>query len=145
MPKDVQKAFRTLLDIQRKNYTVDAAVVEAINALRSMDASILNDQGKVDSMFVSLIGLEYAQIWEENRAVILNEIKLKIGNDMSTWSTSDLPVLQQIVKKKQQEKAKKEKLDGTKNAVRTMEDDVLRKRVAAFLDAHPEYCDAFTH
>ena len=37
----------------------------------------------------------------------------------------------------------KEKLAGAKNNVRIMQESVLRDRVAAFLDAHPEFCDEF--
>ena len=46
--------------------------------------------------------------------------------------------------KEKMEKAKKEKLVGTKNNVRTMQESVLRDRVTAFLDAHPEFCDEFS-
>ena len=42
------------------------------------------------------------------------------------------------------EKAKKEKLVGTNNNVSTMQESVLRDRVTAFLDAHPEFCDEFS-
>jgi hypothetical protein len=48
-----------------------------------------------------------------------------------------------MLKKAQQEKAKKEKLAGTKNRVRNMNDTALRDRVVAFLDNHPEFCDDF--
>ena len=62
---------------------------------------------------------------------------------MSTWSIADLSALQKILKNALQEKAKKEKLAGAKANVRNMKDSILRDRVAAFLDAHPEFCDSF--
>ena len=64
-------------------------------------------------------------------------------SDMSTWGISDLSTLQKMLKQAQQEKAKKEKLAGTKKHVRDMKEDILKDRVSAFLDAHPEYCDEF--
>ena len=62
---------------------------------------------------------------------------------MSVWSIADLSALQKILKNALQEKAKKEKLAGTKVYVRNMKDSILRDRVTAFLDAHPEFCDSF--
>lgn len=62
---------------------------------------------------------------------------------MSAWSIADLSALQRILKQAQQEKAKKEKLAGTKANIRNMKDSILRDRVTAFLDAHPEFCDNF--
>ena len=41
--------------------------------------------------------------------------------------------------------SKKEKLAGTKNHVRTMQESALRDLVTAFLDAHPEFCDEFSN
>ena len=143
IPKDLQKAFSTLLDVQKKNLTVDAAVVDAINDLRNMDNAILTDSAKIDSAFLTMVGSEYVEIWKAERTVLLTKAKMQFGNDMSTWSISDLSALQKIMKQAQQEKAKKEKLSGAKARVREMNDNVLRDRVAAFLDAHPEFCDNF--
>ena len=141
--KDLQKAFSTLLDVQKKNHTVDTAVVSAINALRNMDNSILTDSKKIEDAFLKTVGTEYMDIWNSERTSILAKAKIQFGNDMSTWSIADLSSLQHILKKAQQEKAKKEKLAGTKAKVRNMKDTVLRDRVAAFLDEHPEFCDDF--
>ena len=41
------------------------------------------------------------------------------------------------------ERAKKEKLQNTQNHVRCMSEDVLKDKVSAFLNAHPEFCDDF--
>lgn len=141
--KDLQKAFSTLLDVQKKNHTVDAAVVVAITALRSMDNSILTDSTKVEAAFLATVGTEYADIWNTERTAILAKAKIQFGNDMSMWSIADLSSLQHMLKKAQQEKAKKEKLAGTKEKVRNMKDSILRDRVSAFLDEHPEFCDVF--
>ena len=143
VPKDLQKAFATLLDIQKKNQTVDTAVVAAINALKTMDNSILTDSVKIETAFLAMVGSEYVGIWNAERAALLTKAKLQFGNDMSAWSIADLSALQKILKNALQEKAKKEKLAGTKANVRKMNDSVLRDRVASFLDAHPEFCDSF--
>ncbi|MCD7827861.1 MAG: DUF6079 family protein [Clostridiales bacterium] len=144
IPKDLTKAIGTLLDVQNGSYTVDAAVVSAINSLKNMDTRILTDQDCIEKAFMALVGSEYSLLWDEKRTDVITEAKIKIGNDMSTWTAADLTVLQRILKRMQQEKAKKEKLDGTKNNVRTMQDSVLRDMVTAFLDAHPEFCDEFS-
>lgn len=144
VPKALQKAFSTLIDIQKKNHTVDNAVVSAISGLQTMDSSILTESARIEAAFIALIGQEYSEIWDTHRLVIITETKTKIGNDMSTWSVSDLPVLQRILKKVQQEKAKKEKLASTKILIRTMNECALRDCIAAFLDAHPEFCDDFS-
>ena len=144
VPKELTKAFSTLLDVQNGNYTVDAAVTSAIHSLQKMDTSILTDNSRIEKAFMALIGSEYSLLWDVNRVAIITEAKIKIGNDMSTWTAADLTTLQGILKRMQQEKAKKEKLVGTKNNVRTMQESVLRDRVTAFLDAHPEFCDEFS-
>lgn len=143
VPKDLQKAFATLLDVQKKNQTVDTAVVAAINALKTMDNSILTDGVKIETAFLAMVGSEYVGIWNAERTALLTKAKLQFGNDMSAWSIADLSALQKILKNALQEKAKKEKLAGTKANVRKMNDSVLRDRVASFLDAHPEFCDSF--
>ena len=143
VPKDLQKAFATLLDVQRKNQTIDTAVVAAINDLRTMDVGILTDTSKTEAAFLAVVGSEYVDIWNSERTALLTKAKMQFGNDMSAWSIGDLTALQRILKQAQQEKAKKEKLAGTKASVRNMKDSVLRDRVAAFLDAHPEFCDNF--
>jgi len=89
------------------------------------------------------VGNEYLDIWNAEHTDIINKAKLKLGNDMSTWYITDLSTLQKMLKQAQQEKAKKEKLAGAKNNVRNMQESILKDRVSAFLDAHPEYCDDF--
>ena len=143
IPKELQKTISTLIDVQKKNHTINAAVVSAVNSLRNMDTSILNDKSKVDNAFLSTVGDEYADIWNAEHTTIVAKAKMKLGNDMSAWAITDLSSLQKMLKQAQQEKAKKEKLVGTKNSVLTMKDTVLRNRVTAFLDAHPEFCDDF--
>lgn len=143
VPKELQKSFTTLLDVQRKNQTVDTAVVAAINDLRNMDNGILTDDSKIGTAFLAMVGSEYVDIWNAERTALITKAKMKFGNDMSAWSIADLSALQRILKQAQQEKAKKEKLAGTKANIRNMKDSILRDRVTAFLDAHPEFCDNF--
>ena len=109
-----------------------------------MDKGILTDNNCIEKAFIALIGSEYSLLWDANRTAIITEAKIKIGNDMSTWTAADLTTLQGILKRLQQEKAKKEKLVGAKNDVLTMKESVLRDRVTAFLDTHPEFCDEFS-
>jgi hypothetical protein len=144
VPKDMQKAFATLIDVQQNGFAADSAVVNALNLLRIMDGSILSDDAKIKNAFLAIVGIEYADIWQSERSKLLAKAKIKIGNDMSAWATADLSVLQGILKQEQQEKAKTEKLTDAKKTVSTLDDHILRARVASFLDAHPQFCDDFT-
>ncbi len=143
VPKELQKSFATLLDVQRKNQTIDTAVIIAINDLKNMDCSILTDCNKIEATFMKMVGDEYVDIWNAERTTLLTKAKMQFGNDMSTWSIADLSALQRILKYAQREKAKKEKLLCTKANICKMNDNILRERVAAFLDSHPEFCDNF--
>ncbi len=143
IPNDLHKAFTTLIDLQKQNHTIDSAVVSAINALHSMDNAILTDSSTIKTAFLSTVGTEYMDIWSTDHTALPAKAKMKLGNDMSEWSISDLSALQKMLKQAQQEKAKKEKLTGTKDNIRNMKEHILRDRVAAFLDAHPEFCDDF--
>lgn len=143
IPNNLQKAFSTLLDVQKKNQTVDTAVVAAINDLKNMENSILTDENKIEAAFLAMVGSEYVEIWKAERTALLTKAKMQFGNDMSAWSIADLSALQKILKSALQEKAKKEKLAGTKEHIRNMKESALRDRVAEFLDAHPEFCDSF--
>jgi hypothetical protein len=144
VPKDMQKAFATLIDVQQNGWAADSAVVNALTLLRIMDGSILSDDAKIKNAFLAIVGIEYADIWQSERSMLLTKAKIRIGNDMSAWATADLSVLQGILKQEQQEKAKTEKLTDAKKTVGTLDDHVLRARVAAFLDSHPQFCDDFT-
>jgi len=143
VPHELQKPIRTLLDVQKQNHTLNTSVASAIQALQNMDASLLYDKDKIASAFLATVGNEYLDIWNTEHAAIITKAKTKLGNDMSAWGVSDLITLQKMLKQAQQEKAKKEKLAGTKKNVRNMNEAILKDRVSAFLDAHPEYCDDF--
>lgn len=143
IPRDLQKAIDTLLDVQKQNHTVNTAVVAAINSLRNADAAILTNRSRIETAFLSTVGDEYADIWMSDHSSIIAKAKMKFGNDMSAWSITDLSALQRMIKQIQQDKAKKEKLAGAKAGVRNMKETILRDRVTAFLDAHPEFCDDF--
>ena len=143
IPRDLQKAIDTLLDVQKQNHTVNTAVVAAINSLRNADTAILTNRSRIETAFLSTVGDEYADIWMSDHSSIIAKAKMKFGNDMSAWSITDLSALQRMIKQIQQDKAKKEKLAGAKAGVRNMKETILRDRVTAFLDAHPEFCDDF--
>ncbi|MCD8003208.1 MAG: hypothetical protein LUG88_04775 [Clostridia bacterium] len=144
VPDELSNSFRTLLNVQNQKSADNKSLENAIYSLQNMDTSILNDEDKIQKAFKSLIDKEYSQFWDENKDVIIANTKYKMGNDMSTWSVQGLSVLQSNLKELQKEKAKKEKLANAKNTVQAMQETVLKNRVAAFLDEHPEYCDRFT-
>ena len=117
----------------------------AISVLNMISSDLLHNDQVITDAFISLIGQEYKAIFVAEKDPILAKAKMKIGNDMSAWDISDLPVVLQMLKFAQQEKAKKEKLANAKSAVQSMKEDVLRKSIADFLDAHPEFCDEIVH
>ena len=141
--KEQREAFTTLTKVQNDQRTMDTDVMAAINILDTMDHSILTDDAIISEALLKVLGDEYAQIFSENRMQIMAKAKMKLGNDMSNWDISELNDFRNILKKEQQEKAKKEKLSSTKNHVKTMDEGKLRNAVQSFLDAHPEFCDAF--
>mgnify|MGYP002624189550 CR=1 FL=1 len=142
--KENTKAFETLIDVQNDSKALDVHVQNAIQLLTSMDHTLLADDKRIFDAFIDTVGSEYRPVLEESREDVLIQAKMKIGNDMSSWGIADLVTFQRILKKIQQDKAKKEKLSNAKNVVESMNDVKLRERVTAFLDAHPEFCDDFT-
>lgn len=143
LPKDLRPAFATLARVQ-KGQTVPANdVVSALAAISAMDTAILKDDSLISEAMLKVVGEEYRDIFEQERKKVMFDAKAKLGNDMSIWDVSGLRVLQQILKREWQEKAKREKLSLAKNRVRTMNESDLRGAVQAFLEAHPEFCDDF--
>ena len=141
--KELQKAIETVVEVQKGQRTLDQNVQNAIVALDNIDNAILNDDLRIEEAFLETVGVEYKELFEENKSAVLVKAKLEIGNDMSTWSISDLATLQRILKRARQEKAKKEKLEATKAAVSSMKEQNLRNRIIEFLEMHPEFCDHF--
>ncbi len=138
-----QKAISTVIDVQNGTRTLDQDVLSAISVLSAMDISILSDDKKIAAAFVATVGEEYKPVIEEDRVSVMAQAKMKIGNDMSLWDISDLAVLQKILKRALQEKAKKEKLSQAKSRTANMSLDELRMRVNKFMENHPEFCDDF--
>jgi hypothetical protein len=143
VPKDAIKAIRILIAVQNDERAFDQDVLAAINVLDTMDHTILTDNASAEQAFMNAIGANYRDIFEEKRKEIIAELKLKLGNDVSSWDVSDLITVQSTLKKHQAEKAKKEKLQNTQNHVKHMSEDTLKDKVSAFLNAHPEFCDDF--
>lgn len=143
VPKNMSKAIRTLIAVQNDERVLDQDVLAAINALDTMDHMILTDNATTEQAFMNAIGTNYRNIFEDKRKEIIAELKLKLGNDVSAWDVSDLITVQATLKKHQTEKAKKEKLQNAQNHVKHMSADVLKDKVSAFLNAHPEFCDDF--
>ena len=138
-----QKAISTVIDVQNGTRTLDQDVLSANSVLSAMDISILSDDKKIAAAFVATVGEEYKPVIEEDRVSVMAQAKMKIGNDMSLWDISDLAVLQKILKRALQEKAKKEKLSQAKSRTANMSLDELRMRVNKFMENHPEFCDDF--
>lgn len=136
-------AFSTIVKVQKNQRTMDSDVLNAINVLDTMESSILNDDCIIFDSLLQIVGKEYKDIFLAERDQVLAKAKMQLGNDMSDWNAADLTVLQQILKRTQQDKAKKEKLSGTKKYVQTVDATILRKKIQSFLDAHPEFCDDF--
>lgn len=143
VPKNASKAIRTLIAVQNDERALDQDVLAAINVLDTMDHTVLTDNITAEQAFMNAIGANYRDIFEEKRKEIITELKLKLGSDVSAWDVSDLITVQSTLKKYQAEKAKKEKLQNTQNYVKRMSEDVLKDKVATFLNAHPEFCDDF--
>lgn len=138
-----QQAIRTLIEVQNGSRTLDQYVCSAITILSGMDTAIFTDDKKISAAFLATVGEEYREILESDRAAVMAQAKLKIGNDISAWAITDLAVLQKMLRQFIQEKAKKEKLHRTKDRVDHMDEGDLRGRAKQFLEEHPEYCDYF--
>lgn len=141
--KEQREAFTTIAKVQNDQRTVDADVQSALTVLEAMDHSILTDDNVISEALLKVVGEEYAQIFSKERIQIIAKAKMKLGNDMSNWDIAELNTFRLILKNEQQEKAKKEKLSDTKKRIQTMNESNLRNAVQNFLDAHPEFCDAF--
>lgn len=143
VPKAVVPAIRTLISVQNNERTLDQNVQAAICALDNLDASILTNRAKIEAAFLSAIGDDYREIFDEERTQILSELKLALGNDISSWAVTDLARVQQTLKRRQIEKAKREKLQNTKERVNKMQEKLLRDKVTSFLEKNPQFCDFF--
>lgn len=143
LSKEQQKAVETVIDVQNGNRTIDQNVQNAISVLESMDVLMLTNDKVIAEAFLKTVGEEYRSIFEEERDAIIAQAKMQIGNDMSAWGITDLAVLQKILKRALQEKAKKEKLERAKNCADSMDASTLRERVKHFIENHPEFCDSF--
>lgn len=143
VPEDMAEAIRTLIAVQNNKRPIDQDVQSAIAMLDKLDTTILTDNDKAGKLFMEAIDGDYRDIFEEKRDVVIAELKQKLGNDVSKWDVKGLTTVQKTLKRYKSEKAKKEKLQKTKDNVQTMKDTDLRSKVAAFLDAHPEFCDEF--
>lgn len=141
--KEQGVAFSIIAKVQKNQRTIDADVINALNVLDTMDSSILNDDSMIFNSLLKIVGQEYKEIFLTQRKQVFAKAKMQLGNNMSDWNAADLTVLQQILKKTQQDKAKKEKLSDTKKYVQTVDETILRNKIQSFLDAHPEFCDDF--
>lgn len=142
--RELRSALTAVIDTQNGKTVLDEDVQKAIQTLNPANSAVFTDDKLIAEAFVKTVGTEYREILTSERASIMTQAKLKLGNDMSAWDLTELSIFQRILKNYLQEKAKKEKLAATKSVVQTMKDTDLRSRVTAFLDAHPEFCDSFT-
>ena len=141
--KEQRKAIETLISVQKDRRTLDQDVVTALSTLKAMDSTFLSDDNRIVDALMETVGTEFRDIFDAERNQIIAKAKMSLGNNMGTGDVDGLKVFQNILKKAQQEKAKREKLSSTKKHVQTMNEGKLRDKVQAFLDVHPEYCDDF--
>ena len=143
VPKEYLKAIETVIEVQKNMRVMDQKVINALQLLDTLDVGLVTDDQKIEAAMIHAVGSEYRDIWQAERDMLISMARQKNGADMSTWGVSELISLQRMLKEAQQEKAKKEKLAATINSIRSMEEPVLRSRIATFLEQHPEFCDSF--
>lgn len=141
VPREHRQAIATVRNVQQRIREYDDAVQTALRQLDEMDARLLTDDRRIEEALLDVVGAQYAEIWREQREVLLSRARQKLGADMSGWDAADLSALQSLLAEAQREKAKREKLDRAKRGVQRMEEAKLRGRVCDFLDRHPEFCD----
>ncbi|MGM9997870.1 MAG: hypothetical protein ACI38Q_00480 [Candidatus Bruticola sp.] len=140
--RDMQKAVQVIIDVQSGRNPQDEEVVFALEVLRK-NAELLNSATKVKVKLNEVIGTDCIEYFEANSAALLRDLKFECGNDMSTWLTPELSIMQSKIKKAKQEQAIKNELREAKDNVNCMEEKLLREHVVSFLDQHPEYCGYF--
>lgn len=143
IPKEYTKAFGTLIDVQQGSRVLDQHVIEAINALNSIDVAIVCDDQTIENELISTIGKEYKEIWQEQKESLLSKARQKLGADMSLWDIHELNAVRRLLSETLKDRAKKEKLAAAKIRVQNMAEPVLKNRIKEFLDQHPEFCDVF--
>ena len=143
VPKECLKAILTVIDVQQNARIMDQQVQSAIQVLDTLDVGLMTDDRKIEAALINTIGIEYKEIWQAERDVLISKARMKNGADMSTWTVTELISVQHMLKEAMKEKAKKEKLAATKISVKNMKETELRNRIAVFLDQHPEFCDSF--
>ena len=143
VPKEYLKTIETVVEVQKNVRVVDQKVVSALQMLDTLDVGLMTDDRKIEDALIHTIGVEYRDVWQAERDVLVSKARQKNGADMSTWSVAELAAVQRMLKEAQQEKAKKEKLAATITSVQKMAEPVLRRRIAAFLEQHPEFCNNF--
>mgnify|MGYP002622978473 CR=1 FL=1 len=143
IPKECEKTIVTLMEVQQDRRVLDQHVVEAINALESLDVALVCDEQVIEDGLLLSIGKENKEVWREDKETILSRARQKLGADMSQWGIPELNAVRGMLSAKVKEKAKKEKLDAAKISVQNMAETALKDRIKIFLEKHPEYCDVF--
>lgn len=143
IPAELRKPIHRVIDLQTGIATpYNADVVAAIAALKN-EGALLTNSPKIYASLQKTINPEYVSYFNAHRSELLAQVKIKHGNDMSTWEAPELGFLQSIIKKAIDDQARNEKLQNTKNEIAQMPIDRLRDVIARFLDEHPGYCDEF--
>lgn len=143
VPKEYLKAIETVIEVQKNMRVMDQKVVSALQLLDTLDIELMTDDQKIEDAMLRAVGAEYADIWQADRDILISRARQENGADMSTWGLEELISVQRMLKAAQREKAKKEKLAAALTTVQGMAEPVLRSRIAAFLEQHPEFCDSF--
>lgn len=145
LPTQLQDPIRTVIDIKQGKKVIDQSVQDAINALDSEAAIILTDETKIAAAMRRTVSSDEQcrDYYDLHKPELLMQAKCKCKNDMSTWQTAELSVLQAMIRTAIKEENRKEKLSQAKDKISSIDDASLRATVRDFLDKHPEYCDDF--
>lgn len=139
---EMQDAVRVIDAVQRNEQVTNKSVVNAINALEHLDASILSNGILIENKFFENVGEEYREIFYQKKPQILSAIRLKLGTDVGGWAMK-VAVITSILKGYRQAEMKAQKLHQTVARVQTMDSNKLKELLTAFLNENPEYCDHF--
>lgn len=143
VPREYVEAIKTVIEVQKNERVIDKRVVNALQMLDRLDVRLMTDDKEIEAVMLVAVGVEYKDIWQADRDLLISRARQENGADMSMWSGFELISVRKMLKEAQQEKAKKEKLTATQNYVRRMDEAALRSRIIAFLERHPEFCDNF--
>jgi hypothetical protein len=115
---------------------------KAVEFFEQSDLSVLCDAEVIQGKFITQIGVTNKAAYLRYREEILARIRIKFGADVFTWGHRAGEV-RNIIEEIIREKDALEYKEKAKTSITKMPESDLRKRVIAFLEKHPEYCNLF--